>query len=77
MLIVPTAVLGLVHGNPGWLRIERLFMLLSFVVALVGSILNPAHLIMAMITRSIEISGVQLLTFILRVRVTTSCVLEI
>lgn len=52
-------------------------MLLSFVVALVGSILNPAHLIMAMITRSIEISGVQLLTFILRVRVTTSCVLEI
>ena len=70
LVIVPAAVCGLVPGKPLWLRIERLFTLLFFVVTLVGSIVSQANLITAMISRSSGISGVQLLTSSIAVWVT-------
>lgn len=71
LVIVPTAVCGLLPGKQVWLRIERRFTLLFFVVTLVGSIVILANLITAMISRSSEISGVQLLTSSIAVWVTT------
>jgi hypothetical protein len=70
LVIVPTAAVGFVPGKPLWLRIERLFIRLFFVVTLVGSIVSQANLITAMISRSSEISGVQLLTSSIAVWVT-------
>jgi hypothetical protein len=70
IVIVPTAVCGLVPGKPLWLRIERLFTLIFFVIALAGSIVSQANLITAMISRSSGISGVQLLTSSIAVWVT-------
>jgi hypothetical protein len=70
LVIVPTAVCGLLPGKPVWLRIERLFMLIFFVITLAGSIVSQANLITAMISRSSEISGVQLLASSIAVWVT-------
>lgn len=70
LVLVPTAAVGLMPGKAGWRRIERLFIVLFFVVAVVGSILNLANLITVMISRSNETSGVQLLSSSIGVWVT-------
>jgi hypothetical protein len=61
-VLVPVAAVGLASSKARWLQIERTVMLLFFVVAGCGGIANLANLITAMVRRSGEISGVQLLT---------------
>jgi hypothetical protein len=69
-LIVPMAAVGLTAEKARWLRVERTIMLLFVVVAGVGTLTNLANLIGAMVRRSAEISGLQLLTSSIAVWVT-------
>ena len=69
-LIVPMAAVGLTAEKARWLRVERIIILLFVVVAGVGTLTNLANLIGAMVRRSAEISGLQLLTSSIAVWVT-------
>ena len=60
--IVPMAAVGLTAGKAWWLRVERTIMLLFVVFAEVGTLAYLANLVGAMVRRSAEIGGVQLLT---------------
>jgi hypothetical protein len=60
-VLAPMAAVGLTAARGRWLRIERTNTLLFVVVAEVGTLANLANLIGAMVHRSVEISGLQLL----------------
>lgn len=62
VVMVPTAAVGTASDKALWLRLERAVMMLFIVVVGGGSIVNLANLITAMISRSNEVSGLQLLT---------------
>lgn len=61
-VIAPMAIVTLAVAKMRWLRIERVITLIFFVVAGVGTITGLMYLIHAMVRRSEEISGLQLLT---------------
>ena len=69
-VLAPTAAVGLSFAKARWLRLEHTVMLLFFVVAGGGGIVSLANLITAMIHRSSEVSGLQLLTSSIAVWVT-------
>ena len=60
-VLLPVAGVGWSSAQPGWLRTERVVVLLFFAVSVVLLLLNLANLIDAMVHRSAEITGVQLL----------------
>ena len=68
--IVPMAAVGLTAEKARWLRIEHTIMLLIIVVTGVGTLATLANLIDAMVRRSAEIGGAQLLTSSIAVWVT-------
>jgi hypothetical protein len=68
--IVPMAAVGLSAEKARWLRVERTIMLLIILVTGVGTLATLANLIGAMVRRSTEIGGVQLLTSSITVWVT-------
>ena len=61
-LSVPMAAVTLTRARATWLRVERTVTLLFFVIALAGTIVTLAHLIVVMVHRSGEIRGAHLLT---------------
>jgi len=69
-LIVPMAAVGLSAEKARWLRVERTIILLFVAFAGVGTLANLANLIGAMVRRSAEIGGLQLLTSSIAVWVT-------
>ncbi len=68
--IVPMAAVALTAGSPRWLRVERVTTLLLFALAEGGTLAGLASLIAAMISRPVEITGLQLLTSSIGVWVT-------
>ena len=60
-LILPMAAVGLSAEKARWLRVERTIMLLFIVAMGVGTLANLGSLIRAMVRRSGEVSGLQLL----------------
>jgi hypothetical protein len=60
-LILPMAAVGLSAEKTRWLRVERTIMLLFIVAMGVGTLANLASLIRAMVRRSGEVGGLQLL----------------
>jgi len=60
-LILPMVAVGLSAEKAPWLRVERTIMLLFIVAMAVGTLANLASLIGAMVRRSGEVSGLQLL----------------
>jgi hypothetical protein len=60
-VLVPVAAVGLTAARARWLRVERTVILLVVVYGAFSGIVNLANLISAMVQRSAEISGVQLL----------------
>lgn len=60
-VFAPVAGVGLTSGRPGWLRAERGIVRLFFAVSMVLILANLANLVHAMVHRSAEITGVQLL----------------
>jgi hypothetical protein len=70
VLIVPMAAVGLSAEKARWLRIERTIMLLFIVVTVVLTVVTLASLIGAMVRRSAQIGGLQLLTSSIAVWVT-------
>jgi len=61
-VIAPMAAITLTAAKTQWLRIERMITLIFFVVAGAATLGGLAYLIHAMVRRSAEISGLQLLT---------------
>lgn len=61
VVLVPIAVVGLTSGQARWLRVERMVTLIFFVITAVLILVNMANLLRAMVQRSAEITGVQLL----------------
>jgi hypothetical protein len=61
-LIVPMAAVMLTRAKERWVRIERAITLVFVALAASGTIADLALLIAAMVRRSGEISGIQLLT---------------
>jgi len=70
IVIVPIAGVGLSSAKARWLRMERRAILLFFAVCSVGIIANLANLINAMLWRSREITGLQLLASSIAVWIT-------
>ena len=70
VVLVPMAAVGLTAAKAQWLRVERMITLLFFVFTGAGTLANLANLIGAMVRRSAEISGLQLLTSSIAVWVT-------
>ncbi|HAL91935.1 MAG TPA: hypothetical protein DCM68_02785, partial [Verrucomicrobia bacterium] len=60
-VILPVIGVGWSSARPGWLRTERAVILLFFALSVVLILANLANLIDAMVHRSTEITGVQLL----------------
>ena len=60
-LVLPMAAVGLSAEKARWLRVERTIMLLFLVAMGVGTLANLASLIGAMVRRSGEVGGLQLL----------------
>ena len=60
-VFVPVAGVELSSARPGWLRAERVVILLFFVVTAVLILVNLANLLDMMVHKSTEITGVQLL----------------
>ncbi len=69
-VLVPIGAVGLTAAKPRWLRVERAVTLLFFVVAGVVTLANLASLISAMVNRSAEVDGLQLLASSIAVWVT-------
>jgi uncharacterized membrane protein len=69
-VLIPIGAVGLTAAKPVWLRIERIVTLLFFVVSVVVTLTNLGNLVGAMINRSTEIGGVQLLASSVTVWVT-------
>jgi hypothetical protein len=70
MLIVTATAHELTAAKARWFHIERIIMLLFVVVTGLGTLANLANLIGAMVHRSSEIGGLQLLTSSISVWVT-------
>ena len=62
VVVVPMAAVGLTAASARWLRVERTTVLLFVAVAGAGDLANLATLIRAMVGRSAEIPGMQLLS---------------
>ena len=60
-VLLPVVGVGCSSAQPRWLRVERGVVLLFFAVSMVLILANLANLIDAMVHRSTEITGVQLL----------------
>lgn len=60
-VLMPVAIVGLTSAGARWLRIERITILLFFVAMTVLIPANLANLLHAMVNRTAEITGVQLL----------------
>ncbi len=69
-VLIPIGAVGLTAAKPAWLRIERIVTLLFFVVSTVVTLANLGNLVGAMINRSTEIGGLQLLASSVAVWVT-------
>ncbi len=61
MALTPIAGAALAAEKERWLRLERAITLLFFLAASIGTLVNLANLVSAMVRRPAEISGVQLL----------------
>jgi hypothetical protein len=61
-VLIPISAVGLTAAKTRWLRVERKVTLLFFVIAGVVNLGTLASLIGAMVYRSAEVSGLQLLT---------------
>jgi hypothetical protein len=61
-VLVPIVAIGLTAAKTQWLRVERVVILSFFVVAGAITLANLANLISAMVNRSAQIDGLQLLT---------------
>ena len=70
VVLVPMVAVGLTAGSARWLRVERAIMLLFFVTVGAGTLANLSKLIGAMLHRSAEITGVQLLASSIAIWVT-------
>ena len=70
VVLAPMAAVTLTAAKARWLRVERTITLLFFVFTGVGTLANLANLIGAMVRRSAEIGGLQLLTSSIAVWVT-------
>ncbi len=70
VVLMPVGAVGLTAAKTQWLRVERAVTLSFFVVAGAVTLGNLANLIGAMVYRSTEISGLQLLTSSIAVWVT-------
>lgn len=62
VMLLPTAVVGFASGAGRWCRIERIVIFAFFVYSVFGAFANLTYVINAMINRSSEITGMQLLT---------------
>jgi hypothetical protein len=62
VVLVPIVAIGLTAAKTQWLRVERVVILSFFVVAGAITLANLANLINAMVNRSAQIDGLQLLT---------------
>ena len=60
-VLAPIAAVTLMPAKPRWLRVERMGVLLFFVVKVTTNLASLAYLIDAMVSRSAEIGGLQLL----------------
>jgi hypothetical protein len=69
-VLIPVGAVGLTAASLRWLRVERAVTLFFFLVAGTSTLANLANLIGAMVNRSAEISGLQLLTSSIAVWVT-------
>jgi hypothetical protein len=69
-VLIPICTVGLTAAKTRWLRVERAVILIFFGVAGVSTLANLANLIGAMVHRSAEIGGLQLLTSSIAVWVT-------
>jgi hypothetical protein len=70
VVLVPMAAVRLTAGNARWRFLERTVTLLYFVFATGSTVSNLAYLIGAMVNRTAEIGGIQLLTSSIAVWVT-------
>ena len=61
-MLTPIVAVGLTGGRERWLRVERVVTFLFFGVTAVFTIINLANLISAIINRSGEVTGIELLT---------------
>ena len=61
VVLTPIAAVGLTSGQARWLRIERTVTMLFFVITAVLILANLINVIHAMVNRSAEITGLQLL----------------
>lgn len=61
VVLMPIAAVGLTSGQTRWLRVERTATLVFFVVGVVVILANLANVLHAMVHKSTEITGVQLL----------------
>ncbi len=69
-VLIPIGAVGLTAAKPWWLRVERTVTLLFFMVSGVATLTNLANLIGAMVNRSAEIGGLQLLASSITVWIT-------
>ncbi len=60
-VLAPIAAVGLTSGRAFWLRVERAVALIFFVIAVILILANLANMVHAMVSRSLEVTGVQLL----------------
>lgn len=70
VVLVPIVAVGLTAAKGRWLRIERVITLLFVAVTAGATLANLGNLIQAMVSRSKEVSGLQLLTSSIAVWVT-------
>ncbi len=61
-ILVPMALVGVTAAKAWCIRAERTVTILFFLLAGIGTLANLANLIQAMVYKSVEISGLQLLT---------------
>ncbi len=70
MALTPIAGAAIAAEKQRWLRIEHAITLLFFLAAAIGTLMNLANLVSAMVRRPSEISGIQLLNSSIGVWVT-------
>jgi hypothetical protein len=70
LMLVPIAAVGLASVKTHWLRIERMVTLFFSVIIVAATVANLANLVGAMVSRSGEIGGLQLLSSSIGVWVT-------
>lgn len=70
VVLTPIAAVWLTTAKAGWLRVERMIILIFFVVATAAILATLANLVEAMLERSKEVSGLELLASSIAVWVT-------